>query len=335
MVQKSNRTQRINQTQIKKALENIYISPSEVCNLRCRYCYTHKNKPLISEIQIQSFIKNYSSYLKSIGLSLKSILFCGGEVFTLPWFTNLVNQLIKDDIFITIITNGTVDKLDQITSPQNCQIIVSLDGPKTVHDYNRGHGNYVQSTNFITKAISLGFPTEIFYLVTDISYPYIDSFLGHINKLYGQTIGLSFLTDRLGSLSQNQILNIKLHYPTYPSPRFGCFQLAVQSDGQIYGCCESNIPLANITDSPQNIITNFLDSLNHCQKCIYYGRSNVFLGAQSCEQSDTREHPKKSLRDRNITCFGCCQPNYLCGYIKELHCQNCQQVVVKFNKYAK
>jgi len=326
MVQKSNRTQRIHQTKIIQALENIYISPLETCNLNCHYCYTKKVKATLSQSQILKFIKSYSSSLKSNFLSLKSILFCGGEVFLLPWFPSLVNKLIDQNIFITIITNGTIDKLDQIKSPQNCQLIVSIDGPQNIHDQNRGSGNFQKSTKFIKKALKLGFPVEIFYLVTDISYPYINSF----NLL---NLKITYLTDRLGSLTPAQILDIKQNYPTYPSKNFGCFQLALQSNGLIYGCCESTIPLSKITDPPKTIVDNFLNSLKPCQDCIYYGRSNVFLGAQSCKRSATREHPKKSLQDQKNICFGCCQPDFLCGYIKQLNCQNCQQVVDLFNKH--
>ena len=311
MVSKDNRSQRIHQAQISRSLENIYISPLETCNLNCHYCYTKKTKNILSQSQIHKFIENYSSYLKSIFLSLKSVLFCGGEVFLLPWFTELINQLISQGIFITIITNGTIDKLDQIHSPQNCQLIVSIDGPQKIHDQNRGQGIYAKSMHFIKKALLLGFPVEIFYLVTDISYSYIDKF-----KLFN--LPITYLTDRLGSLTKNQVLNIKKNYPTYPSKNFGCFQLALQSDGQIYGCCESTTPLAKISDPHQTIVNNFTKSLNTCKNC-HFANSNI----------------KNSIKIINyklkINCNGCCQPAFLCGYPKELDCQNCQQVHKIFN----
>ncbi len=325
MVQKSNRTQRIHQAQIIQSLENIYISPLETCNLNCHYCYTKKTKAVLSQSQIFKFIKSYSSDLKSYFLHLKSILFCGGEVFLLPWFPSLVNKLIDQNIFITIITNGTIDKLNQIKNPQNCQLIVSIDGPQKIHDQNRGSGNFQKSTKFIKKAISLGFPVEIFYVVTDISYPYINSF----NLL---NLKITYLTDRLGSLTPDQILNIKQNYPTYPSKNFGCFQLALQSNGQIYGCCESPIPLAKISDPPQTIIDNFLKSLSICHRCQKMGRSDIFKRAIIRGVLPKGVSTAKISQDPN-QCFGCCQPDFLCGYIKELDCLNCQQVVNLFNKH--
>jgi len=330
MVPKNHRSQRIFQTQIVKALENIYISPLETCNLSCKYCYTKKTKAVLTQTQILKFIENYSSHLKSIFLNppagragLKSILFCGGEVFLLPWFTKLINQLINQGLFITIITNGTIDKLDQIQSPQNCQLIVSIDGPQKIHDQNRGQGNYAKSKLLIKKALKLGFPVEIFYLVTDISYPYIDKF-----KLFN--LPITYLTDRLGSLTKDQVINIKSNYPTYPPKNFGCFQLALQSNGLIYGCCESTTPVANISDSPPTIIGSFLNSLKHCQKCQKIGRSDIFKRAVIQGVIPKGVSTTKISQDLN-RCYGCCQPDFLCGYIKELDCQNCQQVHKIFN----
>ncbi|MFA6602934.1 MAG: radical SAM protein [Candidatus Shapirobacteria bacterium] len=294
------------------ALENIYISPSELCNLHCKDCYTQKTRPLLTEATITSFIARYQSFLATNQLTLKSILFCGGEVFTLKWFIPLVNSLLSQKIFITVITNGTINHLSQISDPQNCQLIVSLDGPKSVHDQNRGLGNFQKSLSFVKNALKFGFPTEIFYLVTKDSYPFIDTFSNYLSKkLAHQSTGelkITYLTDRLGSLTQAQVLNIKRNYPTYPNRRFGCFQLSLQADAQFYGCCESNQPLGTLNDPLNVIVSNFTQSLSPCL---------------SCPQTLVSQKSSQALR----RCFGCCQPNYLCGYTKEFNQPNCHLVV--------
>lgn len=298
------------------ALENIYISPLELCNLNCAHCYTQKTKNILTNRQILNFVHRYNLYLKNLGndflgalnvvthsqrqkkhyqgLQLKSIIFCGGEVFTLKNFPRLVNNLISKGIFISIITNGTIDKLSKIKDPKNCQLIVSFDGPQKIHDANRGQGNFLKSKKFVAHALKLGFPVEIFYLITKESYPYKDSF-----DLFG--LPKTYLTDRLFSLTTSQTLDIKKNYPSYPNSQFGCFQLALQSNGQIYGCCESPYPLAKISDPIKKIVANFTKSLNPCQKC--------------------------KLSANHNTCLGCCAPDYLCGYKKELSATSCQSVV--------
>ena len=102
-------------------------------------------------------------------------------------------------------------------------------------------------------------------------------------------------TDRKMSLTSDQCLDIKLHYPTFPAKDFGCFQLSLQSNGIITGCCESNKPLGKNTDNPKNYINNFIKSLLPCIKC------------QKCN--------------------GCSDSSYFCGYQKEFSLSDCQNVV--------
>jgi organic radical activating enzyme len=301
MVQKIDRTQGISQAQIISALENIYISPLESCNLACKYCYTQKTTNILSNQQILDFVDNYQKFLEENfennfpkKLNLKSILFCGGEVFNLPDFPALVNTLIQKGIFITIITNGTIDRLSEIDDPKNCQLLVSLDGPKEIHDANRGLGNFDKSLKYIKHAQKLGFPVEIMFLITKDSYPYKDSF-----DVFG--LSKTYLTDRRLSLTPDQSLDIKLHYPTYPNSNFGCFQLSLQSDSNITGCCESSISLGKISDDPQIYISNFIKSLSPCFKC--------------------------------QKCSGCTDPNFFCGYPKEFCLSTCQNVVKLLNEH--
>ncbi|HBP51026.1 MAG: hypothetical protein US68_C0001G0013 [Candidatus Shapirobacteria bacterium GW2011_GWE1_38_10] len=234
------------------ALENIYISPLELCNLNCRYCYTKKTKNILSNSQILSFVRRYNQQLATRNCQLKSIIFCGGEVFTLKNFPSLINKLNSMGIFTSIITNGTIDRLKNIKDPRNCQLIVSFDGPQNIHDANRGPGNFTRSKKFVKHALKLNFPVEIFYLITKDSYPYKDSF-----QVYN--LPKTYLTDRLGSLTSKQIIDIRQNYPCYPPKNFGCSMLSLQSDGKFYGCCESVKPIASISDPIKKVVKRFLD----------------------------------------------------------------------------
>jgi len=232
------------------SLENLYISPLELCNLRCLYCYTPKTRGVLSNDQILNFVSDYQKLVPT----LKSIIFCGGEVFTLPDFPSLVNQLLSQKTFITIITNGTIDRLSEIADPQNCQLIVSFDGPESIHDQNRGTGNFAKSVSFVKKALKLGFPVSIFYLVTRDSYPYFTTF-----RLLD--LPITYLTDRLGSLTPNQVKNVRDNYPCYPPKDFGCNIFSLQSNGKIYGCCESLKSIGTLQDPLEKVIEKY-QSLN-------------------------------------------------------------------------
>lgn len=240
---------------MNSVLENIYISPLESCNLHCQYCYTHKTKNVLKNKQILDFVRHYRRHV-----DLKSIIFCGGEVFTLRNFPRLVNRLSDLGIFVTIITNGTIDKLDQIKKPRYCQLLVSFDGPKDIHDYNRGSGNFDKSFKFVEHALNLGFPTEIFFLITKDSYPCKDSFdILSLPKTY--------LTDRLGSLSPDQVKDIRQNYRCYPPKDFGCSVLSLQSDGKFYGCCESTKSIGSLSDPITQVINNYTKIVNQFPDC--------------------------------------------------------------------
>lgn len=316
MVQKENRTQRISQTQIISALENIYISPLESCNLACKYCYTKKTSNTLSNQQILEFVKKYQLYLRSKTYDLRSILFCGGEVFTLANFPKLINTLIQKDIFVTVITNGTIDKLEKIEKPLNCQILVSLDGPKKIHDLNRGSGNYEKSIKYIKHAQKLGFPVGVMFLITKDSYQFKDSFPAYLSKSLtlsnSTTPNITYLTDRKMSLTYDQCLDIKRHYPTFPAKNFGCFQLSLQSIGDITGCCESSVPLGKITNNPQVYISKFIESLKPCLSCPLSNLQTTTYNLRS-------------------NCGGCIDTNYFCGYPQEFHKNNCQDIIKLFN----
>lgn len=302
----------------KSILENIYISPLEACNLNCRYCYTKKTKNRLTNEQVLSFVEKYKKYLHSIKSDLKSILFCGGEVFMLPDFIDLVNGLTDQNIFISVITNGTINKLKEINKPNNCQLLVSLDGVKEVHDKNRGVGNFDKTIKFIKSGLKLGFHLEIMFLVTPDSFESIDIFLNYLTKLVAnKNLNINYITQKSNSftkdhplsrqnqcpsLTRDQILKIKRKYKSIPPKKFGCFQIALQSNGLIYGCCESPTSIAKISDSPEKIVENFEKTLNKCNRCL----------------------------KKNIECNGCSDPNFLCGYKKELNLLSCQEVVEIF-----
>lgn len=297
------------------SLENIYISPFERCNLNCKFCYTKKTKNILNNNQILSFVDKYKGYLKSKKYDLKSILFCGGELFLSSEFIDLVNVLDEQNIFISIITNGTIDKLKEIKNPNNCQLLVSLDGPREVHDKNRGLGNFDKTINFIKNGLKMGFHIEVMFLVTSESFPFIDTFSEYIFNIVKSKLNLNYITQKTVFYTENhplsnqknkeialtidQIIKIKKDYSSIPSKKFGCFQLSIQSNGLVYGCCESPAPIAKISDDVEIIVNNFLKSLKQCQDC--------------------------------SICGGCSNPDFICGYKKELNLMSCQKVVELFN----
>lgn len=295
------------QPKIKKHLDQVlshlYINPLERCNLRCKICYTRKTAPILSDREILEFVGRYEKVKK-----LKTITFCGGEVFTLSYFPGLVNKLTDGGKFVQIITNGTIDKLSDFIKPNSVNLIVSLDGLPKYHDSNRGKGKFQMSTNFLKKAKKLGFHVEIFSIVTRQNIDQIDEFEQYLcsiigtplqvtyhprkppayllhhpeSNVFGETKGFDFLNDR-------EMVKIMKERRTFPPKELGCYQIALVSDARIFGCCEGTIPIGKMTDS----VTYLFDKLK-----------------------DRIEVWEKSNKLKN--CLGCSQPDFVCGIKKYL-----------------
>ena len=252
-------------------------------------CYTKKTDLILTVEQILSFIDRYQK-----AYELKIITFCGGEVFTLPYFPRLVNTLSSRGIFVQTITNGTIDHLAKLTHPNLNNLIVSLDGLEKYHDSNRGVGNFKKSLEFLKKAQSLGFHTELFSIITSQNYKQIEAFEKFVKKELGPIQITYHPRKPLSYLVQHPLSNIEeevsgFDYPTsgelveimktrtvFPPKNLGCYQIALASSGIVYGCCEGYRPIGKIGDPIEDLF--------------------------------------KSLKKRiGGPCLGCSQPEFMCG----------------------
>lgn len=340
-----------------KVLSHLYINPLEKCNLRCKICYTRKTVPILTEEEILEFVSRYEKVHK-----LETITFCGGEVFALPYFPELVNKLTSskvilvspekigthpgsptdsgrtpfarmtksEGIFVQIITNGTINRLSEFDNPNMVNLIVSLDGLKSYHDQNRGEGNFDKSIKFLRKAKKLGFYTEIFSIVTKQNIQQIDWFEEYLNKainnsstiggvmasaglrpatpevslaityhprkppayllhhpisnIFGETDGFDFLTS-------SEMVKIMKERLTFPPKELGCYQIALVSDGRVFGCCEGTVPIGSINDS----VVDLFDKL--WQRLEIWDKLNKMKNCLGCSQSEFMCGIKKYLID--------------------------------------
>lgn len=268
-----------------RQLHHIYINPLEKCNLKCKICYTKKTSPILKEEEILTFVERYDKEIE-----VKVITFCGGEVFTLSYFPHLINTLIKRGIFIQVITNGTVDKLDQLEDPNKINLIVSLDGLEPYHDKNRGKGNFKKSIMFLTKAKTMGFHTEIFSIVTKQNLIQIKEFEKEMNRLFGN-IDITYhprkpieylnmhpvsnvegVIKGFDFLDKKELLKLMLTKKTFPPKELGCYQIALVSDGTVYGCCEGFEALGKIHDPILQLISKLKSKIKGpCLGCSQVG----------------------------------------------------------------
>lgn len=152
----------------KQYITSLALHVCQGCNLRCKYCYEGKgtysgNQEYMSEGIAQKAI---DFLLKASGpIQRCRVIFFGGE----PLLNfNLIKYIIeyckkeftkyKKKVTFTITTNGTLltDKIIQYLNENKVSVMLSLDGPKDVHDKMRvfanGKGSYEA---ILPKAIKL------------------------------------------------------------------------------------------------------------------------------------------------------------------------------------
>lgn len=292
---------------LDQVLNHLYINPLEKCNLKCKICYTRKTSPILTSGQILEFVHRYQK-----AHTLETITFCGGEVFSLKYFPELVNTLTERGIFVQMITNGTIDRLSEFTKPNFINLIVSLDGLPEYHDKNRGAGNFEKSTDFLKKAKTLGFHFEIFSIVTGQNLPEIDEFEQYLGKIlgkvpqvtyhprkppsyllhhpvsniFGETQGFDFLTKK-------EMVKVMRERRTFPPKDLGCYQIALVSDGKVYGCCEGVVPIGKMENEMEFLFGKLKERL------------------VVWEKTNTGEH-----------CLGCSQSDFMCGIREYLNIIN-------------
>ncbi|PWU22973.1 hypothetical protein C5B42_04510 [Candidatus Cerribacteria bacterium 'Amazon FNV 2010 28 9'] len=277
-----------------QVLHHLYINPLEKCNLKCKICYTRKTNPILSNEEMLEFINRYKKEQ-----TIETITFCGGEVMALATFPKLVNVLTRQGIFIQIITNGTIDRLDEFETPNLINLITSLDGLPTYHDKNRGTGNFAKSIAFMKKAHEMSFHLDVFSIVTHQNLPFISQFeqylqdqLGFlpvvtyhprkpptyltvhpVSNIVGETEGFDFL-------NREEMLTLMKTKNVFPPKDLGCYQIAVASDGKVYGCCEGTISIGTLQDEITTLIANLKQRLETWEK------TNTLHNCLGCSQSE-------------------------------------------------
>jgi hypothetical protein len=216
---------------------------------------------------------------------------------------HLINTLTDRGIFVQIITNGTINRLAEIMTPNAIDMIVSIDGLEQYHDANRGDGTFQKSITFLVDAHTRGFHTEIFSIATKQNFKNIDVFETNLFERLGYKIAVTYhprkppeylehhpisnivgTTDGFDFLDANQMVFLLKTRHTFPPKELGCYQIALVSDSHVYGCCEGVTPIGMRTDPITQLISNLTERIKIWE----------------------RENPASH-------CLGCSSPNFVCG----------------------
>jgi|SRR5690554_544054 len=120
---------------------SIYLKLTDACNLNCKMCGQANNKKL-GLVKNQNFLdfNMFKKFIKSIIKEVEFVNLWGGEPLLHPKIMEFVNYFSENKKYISIATNGTLLRKHAKALVENGvdEIVVSLDGPKDIHNNIRG-----------------------------------------------------------------------------------------------------------------------------------------------------------------------------------------------------
>jgi uncharacterized protein len=159
---------------LRNGLQELILEITQECNLRCKYCVYSESYPSVRGYTPKDMSKEtalkaidvYFSLLKE-GRSYNPyreprIGFYGGEpLLNFDLIKNCITHVIKNykdfNPYFVITTNSTLltEEIIKFLSKYNCELVLSIDGPKDEHDRNRVFPGGTGSFDIIMEKVKL------------------------------------------------------------------------------------------------------------------------------------------------------------------------------------
>lgn len=199
-------------------LETIFMLLTDVCNLRCSYCFIHNNMPdqptgdkIMAWDTAKETIDMYFANLQPTKFH-KTIVFYGGEpLLMFPLLQQIISYIHKDyadelskfKIGLLLITNGTkitVEIADYLAKHPEITICISLDGSEETNDqkrvYSSGKGTFYDIATGIEQLHLAGRKDiNISATIDDHNVDGLDGLLFLHKQYQFQTVNFNLLLD--------------------------------------------------------------------------------------------------------------------------------------------
>jgi len=152
----------------------VYWEITRKCNLKCPQCFNNSTSALPGELDLEECLKVIRG-LKSDGVI--EVRITGGEPTQKEGWDKLVACATEEGLVVSLNTNGvfsddsTVEKIGRSGIDQ---VIVSVDGPKKIHEESRGKGNFKKVIKTIKKLNYYQTSVRANILLTKKVLPYIE-----------------------------------------------------------------------------------------------------------------------------------------------------------------
>ena len=194
----------------------VMIRPTDICNLKCRYCYGEGNSKKIMSIKtLENIYHQLDIVSNHININHINIIWHGAEPLTagISFFKHAMNiqKKYKTQFLHSIQTNGTLinNEWAKLFLKHMRSVGISLDGPKDIHDKNRIHSDDSGSFNKVINAYkilkSFNIPVTHICVITKYS-------LNRENDIFNffKEMGMDFIRFNPVSLPTNHEYYIKL-----------------------------------------------------------------------------------------------------------------------------
>jgi uncharacterized protein len=200
-------------------IDTITIFTTNNCNLQCTYCFEHADKTIhVCNMKLDIFINTFTELFLNRGFARSvTISFFGGEpLLNFPFILKAVEYInnfgYTHDINFnySITTNGTIlnDEIIHFLMDNHFQIMVSIDGTKTLHDKNRlfknGKGSYDTILENINKIPSSVYKTARVSL-TNFEYSFEDIYNSLIRNDRFDTVHILPVTNPYTEINHDTI----------------------------------------------------------------------------------------------------------------------------------
>ncbi|HEY6011459.1 MAG TPA: radical SAM protein [Nitrospirota bacterium] len=175
---------------------------TEACNLSCKHCYQGEQKADEMPLQeMRDIISEVSDMLAdwsdTYGVSFsRSFNVTGGEPFLRPDLFDILEEIRRHDIDMSLLTNGTLvtrERAKMLADLGVKGVQVSIDGPEDVHDGIRGAGSFRKAAAGIEHLIDCGIPVTLNMTLSALNVAEVNKVITLGSHMGAQRVGFSRL----------------------------------------------------------------------------------------------------------------------------------------------
>ncbi|OIO32820.1 MAG: hypothetical protein AUJ70_04630 [Candidatus Omnitrophica bacterium CG1_02_40_15] len=199
---------------IKFPLRHVYLYMTDQCNLRCLHCWVDSKYSISKTSSLNKEIIA-STIRKAKGLGLRSVKITGGEPLLSKNILEILKEIRKSNINISIETNGTLieDYIGKALKETGAFVAVSLDSyAPDRHDLLRGSkGSFRKAVEGIAVLNKYGVQFGIIFSLYRKNMPDIEKMIRFAKKLNAIKLKINIMAGmgRAASLREDLMLSVE------------------------------------------------------------------------------------------------------------------------------